>query len=163
MNVDHVSSDDKGLGRLMPLINCLLSRVRCRVSRICQQAGYPLTPEETDLLMLIRHCDGLPQSHLARMLGKDRATVTRLMNRLVEHGLAMRDQDVRDRRIIRACITEKGKRAFISIWPALEELSETALAGLPESEIDRVCALITRINDNLAMADEEEGCWNAGE
>ncbi len=161
MSMERVAGDERGLGRLMPLIHCLVSRVRCRVSRICQEAGYPLTPEETDMLLLIRHCNGLPQSHLARMLGKDRASVTRLMNRLVEHGLVMRDRDVRDRRIIRARITEKGKQAFISIWPALEALSGTALAGLSEAEISKACTLMARINANLAMADDED-CWHAG-
>ena len=146
MEHQHMS---KGLGLIMPLIGCMTSQVRCQVSRICRQAGYPLTPEEADMLMIIRHFNGIPQSRLAAILGKDKAAVTRMVNALVKSGLVGREQDQQDRRIVRACITEQGERAFDRVWPELRKLSDQALQGLSEQDIAEICRILTVINGNL--------------
>ncbi len=145
----------EGLGAIMPLVGCLTSLVRCQVSRICQAAGYRLTPEEADMLMMIRHCGDLPQSRLATMLGKDKAAVTRLINSLVRSGLVGRVQDERDRRVIRARITKEGERAFAQIWPALMRLSDQALAGIGEEDQQRLQAILSAINTNLKQGANE--------
>ena len=138
-----------GLGEIMPLIGCMTSLVRYQVSRICAHEGYTLTPEEADTLMLIYHCEGLPQSQLAKMLGKDKASVTRLMNVLVKSGLVGRVQDANDRRIIRACMTAEGKKAFARIFPQLKALSEQVLHGVAESDIAVAKQVITAMTSNL--------------
>jgi len=145
--VQQHSSD--GLGAIMPLIGCMTSHVRSHVSRICKDAGYNLTPEEADTLMIIRHCNGLPQSQLASILGKDKAAVTRLMNTLVKSGLVGRIQDQQDRRIIRAQITEEGKQAFVQVWPELMKLSNQALDGISSEELISMRQTLVAINANL--------------
>ncbi|MBL4760725.1 MAG: MarR family transcriptional regulator [Mariprofundaceae bacterium] len=142
---------NRSLGAIMPLIGCMTSLVRYQVSCICASEGYKLTPEEADTLMLIHHCEGLPQSQLAKMLGKDKTSVTRLMNVLVKSGLVGRIQDKSDRRIVRACMTEEGKKAFTRIFPQLKALSEKVLEGLSGSDIDRVKRVITQMTTNLAV------------
>jgi len=151
MERDQQQPDSDGLGIIMPLIGCMTAQVRSHVSRICRDAGYHLTPEEADTLMIIRHCDGLPQSQLANILGKDRAAITRLMNSLVKSGLVERVQDKQDRRIIRAQITEEGKLAFIHVWPELMKLSNQALAGIPSKDIALMQKTLGAINANLSI------------
>jgi len=140
-----------GLGAIMPMISCMTSQVRSHVSRICKAAGYNLTPEEADILMIIRHCDGLPQSQLANILGKDKAAVTRLMNALVKSGLVGRVQDEQDRRIVRAQITKEGKQAFVQVWPELMKLSDQALAGIPPQDIAVMKKTLNTIKESLAL------------
>jgi len=144
-----------GLGAIMPLIGCMTSRVRYQVSCICAIEGYKLTPEEADTLMLIHHCEGLPQSQLAKMLGKDKASLTRLMNALVKSGLVGRVQDESDRRIVRACMTEEGQKAFTRIFPQLKVLSEKVLDGLSQSDVDMVKQVMTQMTMNLAALDDD--------
>lgn len=134
---------------IMPLIGFMTCHVRQHVSRICRDVGYPLTPEEADTLMIIRHFDGLPQSKLAQILGKDKAAVTRLMNVLVKSGLVGRVQDQQDRRVVRAHITEEGKQAFVHVWPELMKLSEQALKGISADELAQLGASLKKINENL--------------
>ncbi|MBN4061331.1 MAG: hypothetical protein COB41_01185 [Proteobacteria bacterium] len=145
---------NRGLGAMMPLIGCMTSRVRYQVSCICEAAGYQLTPEEADTLMLIHHCEGVPQSQLAKMLGKDKTSVTRLMNALVKSGLVARIQDESDRRIVRACMTEEGKKAFTRIFPQLKTLSDKVLDGLSESDVEMVKKVISQMTANLAALDD---------
>ena len=138
-----------GLGRIMPLIGRLTSLVRCQVSRICQAAGYRITPEEADTLMINRHCNGISQTHLATILGKDKAAVTRLIDALVRSRLVGRVRDEQDRRVIWARITEEGERAFEDIWPELMDLSGQALAGIDEEDLRHLERTLTAINTNL--------------
>lgn len=143
----------------MPLIGYMTSHVRHHVSRICRDAGYQLTPEEADTLMIIRHFNGLPQSKLASILGKDKAAVTRLMNSLVKSGLVGREQDKQDRRVVRAQITEEGEQAFINIWPELTRLSSKALENISDQELTQACKVLAMVNVNLgALAKESQLC-----
>jgi len=145
----------EGLGAMMPLIGCMTSQIRHHVSRICKDAGYNITPEEADTLMIIRHFDGLPQSKLASILGKDKAAVTRLMNVLVNCGLVGRVQDQKDRRIIRAQITAEGESAFVQIWPELKDLSDQALSGIPVQDLACMRDVFSVINANLKAISEK--------
>jgi len=145
----HMRSD-RGLGIIMPLIGCMTSRVRYQASCICEEEGYKLTPEEADTLMLIYHLEGLPQSQLAKILGKDKASITRLMNALVKSGLVGRVQDSNDRRIVRACITEEGKKAFTHIFPKLKALSEQVLDGVSAEEFATIQRVMMRMIENLS-------------
>lgn len=140
---------NRGLGAVMPLIGFMTSHARFHISRICRDAGYALTPEEADTLMLIRHFNGLTQSRLAQILGKDKAAITRLMNSLVKSGLVERAQDLQDRRVIRAQITAEGERAFVQVWPEITRLSDLALSGISEAELAALCRTLAAINANL--------------
>lgn len=155
MTIDPQHQLNEGLGVIMPLIGCMTSHVRYHVSRICRDAGYNITPEEADTLMMIRHFDGLPQSRLASILGKDRAAVTRLMNALVKSGLVGREQDQKDRRIIRAKITEEGELAFVQIWPELKKLGDQALRGIPSQDLECMREVFVAINANLGEMTEK--------
>lgn len=156
MKTDPKHQINEGLGAIMPLIGFMSSHVRYHVSRICRDAGYNITPEEADTLMIIRHFNALPQSRLACILGKDKAAVTRLMNTLVKSGLVGRVQDQQDRRIIRAQITEEGEQAFVQLWPELMKLSEYALKGLSAQELGQACNVMTKINANLGALTEKQ-------
>lgn len=138
-----------GLRVLMPLISRMSVDVSCQIKRICDREGYQLAPEEAGALMMINHCEGLTQSELANMLGKDKASVTRLMNVLVKSGLVGRIQDARDRRVIRACITAEGKKAFTRIFPQLMALSQQVLQGLTHEDITSVQRIMTQMIGNL--------------
>jgi len=155
MCIDPQRQSSDGLGVIMPLIGCLTSHVRYHVSRICKDAGYHLTPEEADTLMIIHHFNGLPQSKLARILGKDKAAVTRLMNSLVNSGLVCRVQDQQDRRVIRTEVTGEGEKAFIDIWPELMKLSDQALSGVSDVDLARTQKLLSSINANLRLLSEQ--------
>ena len=149
MGTEVQQQSNDSLGAIMPLIGCMTSHVRSHISRICKNAGYNLTPEEADTLMIIRHCNGLSQSQLANILGKDKAAVTRLINSLVKSGLVGRIQDQQDRRIIRARITEEGKQAFVQVWPELMKLSDQALDGISSQDLTAMRKTLDAINTNL--------------
>lgn len=134
---------------LMPLIGRLTCHVRHQMSHVFKAFDYDLTPETAGALMIIKHFDGLPQKMLADILGKDKASITRLLNNLVQHQLVERIQDQNDRRIIRAHLTQKGQKTFVAISPQLKMISNTILQGISEQDFNTLIRILSSMMDNL--------------
>ena len=132
----------------MPLMGQLMCYMRQQTSQAYAQLGFDITPEAADALMIIQHFDGLPQTKLADILGKDKASITRLLNSLVKAELVERIQDQEDRRIIRAHITAKGKQVFEAILPKLQQLSDDALQGIDDASFKQTILTLGDIVSN---------------
>ncbi len=149
MNQHQSTTLNIKIGQLMPLMGHLMCYVRQQTSQIYAQLGYDITPEAADALMIIHHFDGLPQKKLADILGKDKASITRLLNSLVASKLVERIQDQQDRRIIRAHITKEGIDAFGKICPELQTLSDETLQNIGEAEFNQAVSTLTAIVNSL--------------
>ena len=134
----------------MPLMGHLMCYVRQQTSQAYAELDYDITPEAADALMIIQHFDGLPQKKLADILGKDKASITRLLNSLVKCQLVERIQDLEDRRIIRAHITEEGKAVFQKILPKLHALSDLALTDINEHDFNILLQTMATIVANTS-------------
>ncbi len=143
------SYEDIEIGMIMPLIGQLMCFMRQEISQAYQDLGYDIAPESAQTLMIIQHFDGLPQSKLADILGKDKAAITRLLNSLVKLNLVERIQDIEDRRIIRAHITPEGKAVFKQFMPKLHALSDLTLAGISQQQFTQTVATMTQIINNI--------------
>jgi len=137
------------IAALMPLIGRITCHVRNQNSLIYKELGYELTPEASDALMIIHHFDGLPQKNLADILGKDKASITRLLNTLVKNQLVQRTQDQNDRRIIRAHITNEGKSAFLKIHPKIKNLSDKVVQGISPQDFNTTLETLSKIIANV--------------
>ncbi len=149
--MDVLPCENIKIGELMPLMGHLMCHVRQQTSQAYAELGYDITPEAADALMIIQHFDGLPQKKLADILGKDKASITRLLNSLVKCQLVERVQDLEDRRIIRAHITQEGKMVFQSILPKLHALSNQALEGISEQDFSRLLQTMAAIVANTSV------------
>jgi len=147
--MNEAKQDTKSLRRIMPLMARLMCYVRQQTSQIYTELGYKITPEAADALMIIHHFDGLPQKELADALGKDKASITRLLNTLVKINLVERIQDESDRRIIRAHITKEGVAAFESIHPKIRQLSHQMLQTTSDADFEKIVATLSKITQDL--------------
>jgi len=148
--MDDLQCDNIKIGQLMPLVGHFMCYVRQQTSQAYADLDYDITPEAADALMVIQHFDGLPQKKLAHILGKDKASITRLLNSLVKCQLVERIQDLEDRRIIRAHITEEGKAVFQKILPKLHALSDLALAEINEHDFNILLQTMATIVRNTS-------------
>ena len=95
-------------------------------------------------------------SELADLATIDRTTLTRTIDRMSDAGWLARQADAADMRVTRLALTAAGKRMFERIWPAVRELNELALAGVPKSEIEVLHRVLARMRANLQAYVEEE-------
>jgi len=146
---DFQPSTDIKIGAIMPLIGQLMCFMRQQTSQAYKDLGYDITAEAAQALMIIQHFEGLTQTKLAHILEKDKASVTRLLNSLVQLNLVERIQDTSDRRIIRAHITTKGKNTFAQFMPKLHALSDLTLQGISEADFKQTLSTLHRITNNI--------------
>lgn len=103
--------------------------------------GLELTVTQLRLLFVLRQNPGAPAGVLAERLRVTPPTVTGLVDRLVRSGAVQREEDPKDRRLVRNVLTERGQevlgeveregRTFLT--QLFERLTPEQLSGLVDS------------------------------
>ncbi len=96
---------------------------------------HPLALAELSVLGQVDRGVDLP-SQVARVLRKDRARITHLVDRLVSLGLLTRTVDANDRRCWRLQVTAQGAQALADGRARMRAVMETVLDGLDADERD---------------------------
>jgi len=131
------------------LVSHLMYAFRQGMVHRCGEAGFSITHEELGVLVLLRRQDGATQTQLANTLAKDKAVITRLLNRLVGKAFVERRPDPADRRVVRAFLTIDGTKTIQCIHPMLLDYVTTAIHGVTQDEFDATCVVLRRILGNL--------------
>lgn len=92
----------------------------------------------------------LRPSDLAARLGVTPATVTTLVDRMIEAGLLVRGRDAGDRRIVRLSLTERGRRRLAEIEALHARVWERLFSDLDEPELERLQELLDKVTRTAA-------------
>lgn len=116
------------------------------VGRAVPWAEVGLTLPQLKLLgLLASRPEGMHGRELARVLGIRPSAVTALVERVVEPGYAWREEDPRDRRIIRVRITERGRELLERMAAGQRELLGRMLDQLSPDELVIVQQALRRL------------------
>jgi DNA-binding MarR family transcriptional regulator len=111
---------------------------------VVEEAGYDLTPVQYAALATIGTQPGIDQATLAGSIAYDRTTITGVVDRLVQKGLAVRQASSRDRRARELQITAEGRRILHGIEPAVEAAQRIMLRGLTANEAEEFLRLLRK-------------------
>jgi MarR family transcriptional regulator, 2-MHQ and catechol-resistance regulon repressor len=98
--------------------------------------------------------NGLPLSELGKYLDVTKGNITGLVDRMERDGLAKRKADPKDRRVIRATITAKGKKVLKDIQPARNQWWNKLFSGFSGKDKKDLQTLMQRL---LERVNELEG------
>jgi DNA-binding MarR family transcriptional regulator len=107
-------------------------------------AGYDLTPVQYAALATIEMHPGIDQATLAGLIAYDRTTITGVVDRLVQKGLAVRQASSTDRRARALQVTNDGRRVRRGIEPAMESAQRIMLRGLTANEAEAFLRLLRK-------------------
>lgn len=93
--------------------------------------------------------NGLPLSELGRNLDVTKGNITGLIDRMERDGLAKRKDDPKDRRVIRAIITPKGKKILKDIQPVKDEWWQRLFSAFASKDKKDLQALLQRMLDRV--------------
>jgi DNA-binding MarR family transcriptional regulator len=93
--------------------------------------------------------DGLTTGELARRIGVEVPTITRMTQRMETAGLVARTRDETDRRVMRIVLTPLGESLRERVPDALDAVGARALTGLGEQECRQLIGLLERVAGNL--------------
>jgi DNA-binding MarR family transcriptional regulator len=136
----------KTLGRQIGVLYHRLSR---RLNGLLEEAGTGITVDQFRLLTMLWKEDGMTQQQLATLVGRDRASITRMADILEEQGIISRIADKNDRRINLIYLSKKGREleplAAACAQKALDEMTQ----NFNENEKTIFSQLTQRAIENL--------------
>ncbi len=108
-----------------------------------------LTPQQFWILLLVLQGAELSSSDVAGRVSMDKATASRLIDRLVKRGWLVLRADPRDRRRSVIELTPEGRRHVERLELAAAQLDQEMVRGLDEPERARLSAALKRVIANL--------------
>ena len=110
-----------------------------------QLKPFPVTPAQALVLLFLRDEDAVTSARLGERAGLDSATLTGIIDRLEKLDLAERRKNPADRRAIKVCLTERGKRITEEIHTVTEKANNSFQANLSEIEKKIFRTLLRRV------------------
>jgi DNA-binding MarR family transcriptional regulator len=112
--------------------------------------GIPdLFPGLMPLVLHLGDEDGLTMSELARRCGLENSTLTPLVDELERQGLAARQRDPSDRRVVHIGLTESGRNLQPRLRSIVLKLQDDALAGIPAEDLNTFRRVLEQLLANL--------------
>lgn len=88
---------------------------------------------------------GIPLSELGKHLDVTKGNITGLIDRMERDGLAKRKDDPKDRRVIRAVVTAKGKKVLRDIQPVKNQWGDRLFHGFNVKDKKELNNLLKRL------------------
>lgn len=111
----------------------LTSRLNRQAARILEAACGLRLPEWRCMAMIGRSGE-LSLHSISELVGIDRSLVSRSIQGLVEKKLVSVERDGRDRRIVRARLTDDGAKMFQRTFPVMQQRQKRLLSSLSPSD-----------------------------
>lgn len=108
-----------------------------------------LTRSQWWVLTALYANEGVTQSELADFMDLEKATLGRLLDRLEEKNWIERRPDPIDRRIKRVYLTDTVQGLMRELRSIAADIRRDAVAGLSETEQERLYDLLSRVKGNL--------------
>jgi DNA-binding MarR family transcriptional regulator len=105
-----------------------------------------LTPPQFYVLATIGYAGGLPFSEIGEKMMVTVSNLTGIVDRLEEKRLVTRERDVRDRRVVRVRLTDKGSKVYKSTIPLFEKSIAQVFSTLDKSQQKNLASLLRKLN-----------------
>ncbi|WP_033168664.1 MarR family transcriptional regulator [Clostridium sp. KNHs205] len=108
-----------------------------------------LVTSHGDILCELFENDKLSMKDLTERIGRDKSTVTVLVDKLLKQGYVEKARDDEDNRIVFVTLTEKGKELKPMFETISKELIATAYNEISQEEKERLIETLTKIKNNF--------------
>ena len=132
----------------------IISRIRQKtntliVSELSNKGIQGVVVSHGDILYALFHKERMTMAEIAGRIGKDKSTVTALVNKLVNLGYVIKERDAEDTRVIYVILTPLGKE----LEPLFKEVSNRVLevfyTNVSEQERLALLRILSKIEKNF--------------
>jgi DNA-binding MarR family transcriptional regulator len=114
-----------------------------------QLARIGLHSGQESLLKSLSAEDGMSMSDIAAALGVQPPTITKMISRLAAQDYVERRASSGDGRQAEVFLTERGRRAIVTIDKVWKRIEKTALADIDDKDRKRLRKLLRQVERNL--------------
>jgi len=126
-----------------------LSLIKSKSLVVFKEKNFPISRDQWMILERIAEEEGSNQKDIAKDTFKDPASLTRMLDILVDKGFAKRQASKRDRRTFDIYLTVEGNRLANRMRISLQELEKIINQTLKEDEQKILAATLTKMQNNL--------------
>ena len=148
MNVDHMQT----LGVLAQVTH--LSS--CHAKEMFGK--YDLKPGHAGILFVLNQEGELSQRELAKKMNLTPPTITSVIQKMEKLEYIRRKPDEKDQRVLRLCVTEKGKAFIDDICRVGKQIEEMVFRGMSMEETLLLKRLLVQVRDNLMEGQDPSSC-----
>ena len=128
-----------------------LVRYSSLLDRVCTE-NLTITGSQGYTLLAIPDNETISMNDLSLKMKLAGSTMTRMVDQLVQKGLADRKPDPEDRRVVLVFMTESGRQAKHQLDEALQTFFLTVLQDIPENERGQVLQSLKLLNGAIMNA-----------
>lgn len=144
---------------LAPWLGKTMKMIDNHIQDMFHELNVSLTKTQWVLLKKLHEKDGVPQQELAYLTGRDKTSLTRLINTMEKKGLVARIPSKTDKRINHIFLTKKGIQLYDETLPIIENFVESLQENISEEEIQSTIKVIQKVQENL-MSKTISSCSN---
>ncbi len=135
-----------------------ISRIfRARMREDCEIDGVMSQPGARLVLSVLAIGDGISQRELVASTHLKPPTVSVIVKKMVDEGMAELKNDPEDLRVTRVYLTELGRAADRDNIQKIKAVDARGLRGFTAEDTETLMALLEKIRDNLLEEDSEKG------
>ncbi|MCO6174018.1 MarR family transcriptional regulator [Flavobacterium sp. NRK F10] len=108
-----------------------------------------ITIDQKLILQYLNDFPELTQKEIAELVFKDNASLTRMIDLMVNKRFIKRSMNTKDRRRYKIEITAKGKEVLSKLEPVIVDNRKKAFAGITEEELIQLDITLNKILSNL--------------
>lgn len=142
---------------LAPWLGKTMKMIDNQIQDLFYEQNISLTKTQWILLKKLHEKDGVPQQELAFLTGRDKTSLTRLVNTMEKKNLVARIPSKLDKRINHIFLTKNGESLFKESLPIIEKFITALQENISEEEINSTIAVIKKVQENL-ISKSIKGC-----
>ena len=107
-----------------------------------------MTIDQGLVLLFLNEYPELTQKEIAELVFKDNASMTRMINTMVQKKYLKRSMNNEDRRRYKIEITVKGRQVLETLPPIIQKNRKTSLIGITKNELKQLEIILNKIRSN---------------
>jgi DNA-binding MarR family transcriptional regulator len=134
MSVTLTNNSEYVLNESLGYLSNLVSKaIGSRLTQYFREDNIPFSTYEWFIIIHLAEHEGTNQQRLGQICGRDRASITRIIDQLEGHDIVRRESDVRDRRNKRVFLTDYGRRLQRQMAACANRALDDAIAGISKA------------------------------
>ena len=113
-----------------------------------------ITIDQGMVLLFLNEYPELTQKEIAVLVFRDNASMTRMINTMVEKNYLSRSLNNQDRRRFNLEITKKGKEVLKLLPPIIQKNRASSLAGITKNELNQLGDILNKIKSNISQIEQ---------
>lgn len=132
----------------------LISKIREKSNKLIEtemsQNGIEgIVTSHGDIIYALFKNERMTMAEIANKIGRDKSTVTALIDKLVKLGYVIKERDTQDTRVVYVTLTQKGYELEPIFEAVSAKLLEVFYLGISEEEKEELTKILNKIYSNF--------------